>query len=102
MTVESADDRLGMLADFGEEITWTVGVTPSTLTVLAHYGTVRTEMQDGPGVLNRRATLQCREADIPVGGAAGNSVTFRAQPATVKSIEPDGAGMASVLLEITS
>lgn len=99
MSVESAADRAAFLADFGEVITWTVGAAVSSLTVIAHAGTTRMEAEDGAAVLNNRATLQCREADIPLGAARGNAVGFRSLAHIVKSIEPDGAGMAVILLE---
>lgn len=103
MSVESAADRAAFLdADaFGEEITWTVGATPTVLGVVASAWTVRLEMIDGPGVLEARASVLCRQADIPAGGAAGNGVSFRGAAHTVKSIEPDGTGMALVRLERT-
>ena len=103
MAVESADDLAAFLDtdDFGEEISWTVGASTATLAVVANAGTLRIEGMDGPGVLNRQASVLCREADIPTGGAAGDSVSFRSVAHTVKSIEPDGTGMALVRLEQT-
>ena len=103
MAVESAADRLAFLDpdDFGEEITWTVGAASSTLDVVASADTLRLEGMDGAGALNGEAVLLCREADIPTGASAGDSVTFRSVAHTVKSIEPDGTGMARVQLEET-
>lgn len=103
MAVESAADRLAFLDpdDFGEEITWTVGAVSSALDVVANAGTLRIEGMDSPSALNTQATLYCREADVPAGGAEGDSVTFRSVAHTVKSIEPDGTGMAIVRLEET-
>lgn len=103
MAVESAADRAVFLDtdEFGEAISWTVGAVVSSLNVAADTGTLRLDMQDGAGALDRRLTLLCREADIPAGAARGNAVTFRAAAHTVKSIEPDGEGMALVRLERT-
>lgn len=103
MAVESAADRAVFLGtdEFGEAIGWTVGAASSAINVVADTGTVRLDMQDGAGALDRRVTLLCREADIPTGAARGNAVTFRGAAHTVKSIEPDGEGMALVRLEKT-
>lgn len=99
MAVESAADRAGFLADFGESISWTVGVVTSTVTVLGHRGSIRIDVQEGADVLNTRATVQVVESDLPSGAAAGNAVSFRGVAHTVKSIEKDGTGMVVVLLE---
>ena len=99
MGVESDADRLSFLADFnGDEPTpflW--GATP--VTVIGHRGAVIMEAEDGAAVLNNRATVQCREIDVPPGGAEGDACTFRGVAHTVKSIQRDGTGMAVVLLE---
>ena len=103
MAVESTADRAAFLStdEFGEEVTWTVGAASSTINVVADTGTERLEMIDGPGALSRRVGLLCRETDIPTGATRGNVVTFRSAAHAVKSIEPDGEGMALVRLEKT-
>lgn len=105
MAIESDADRLAMLADFGGAVRWTVGAATAELVGLLHKGTVRMEMDEGPDILNARATLQCRTSDVPAGAAMGNGLVFT-DPLTeadenyvVKSIEPDGTGMSIVLLE---
>lgn len=105
MSIESAADRLAMLADFGGDVRWTVGAAVTELVGLLHKGSVRMEMDEGPDVLNARATLQCRTSDVPAGAGQGNALVFT-DPLTeadesyrVKSIEPDGTGMTTVLLE---
>lgn len=99
MSVESAADRAAFLADWGVGVSWVVGVNTSTLTGILHAGTVRVEGEDGNGVLNARASLQVRSADVPSGGGYGDAVTIEAVAYSVKSIEPDGTGMTVVLLE---
>lgn len=103
MAVESAADRAVFINadEFGEEMSWTVGASTSTVSGIPDTGSVRLDMQDGAGALDRRVTLLCRQADIPTGAAKGNAVTFRSAAHTVKSIEPDGEGMALVRLELT-
>lgn len=96
MSVESAADRAAMLADFGENVVWTVSSTPSTIRVLFDSGTVRNELDFDGGVLNARGTLVMRAADIPAGGAKGNGIVVRSAALLIKSIELDGTGMALV------
>jgi len=96
MSVESAADRAAMLVDWGESVVWTVGATPSTITALYDNGVVRNELDFDGGVLNARGSLTLREADIPAGGAKGNSIVVRGASLLVKSIERDGTGMALV------
>lgn len=105
MSVESDADRLAMLADFGGAVRWTVGAATSDLVGLLHKGSVRQEMDEGPDILNARATLQCRTSDVPAGAGHGNALVFTDplteadENYTVKVIEPDGTGMSAVLLE---
>lgn len=103
MAVESAADRAAFVSadDFGESITWTVGVTPSTLSVVADAGAAHVDDGESPGVLDAHAALLCVADDIPAGGGQGDAVTFRGVAHTVRSIEPDGAGMSLVRLERT-
>lgn len=99
MSVESAADRAGFLADWGVSVSWVVGVTASTLTGILHAGTVRVAADDGADILNARASLQVRSADVPASAGAGDAVAIAGTDYLVKSIEPDGTGMSVVLLE---
>lgn len=103
MAVESAADRTVFVDpdDFGEEVTWTVGATPSTLNVLADAGTVIVDVGETPGIRDAHAVVLCPSADIPAGADEGDAVTFRGVAHTVRSIEPDGTGMSVVRLERT-
>jgi len=99
VAVESDADRLSFLTDWNDDepspFLWGV----AEITIIGHAGTAMLEAESGFGVQNSRATIQCRESDIPVGGAVGDAVTFRGAAHTVKSIQPDGTGMAIVTLE---
>lgn len=101
MTVETAADRASLLTDFGVEVTWQVGVaTPATLTAIFDSGTVRQEFADTVSALNRRATIICREADLPSGaGGTSDQITVDGNDYTLKALEPDGTGMTVAVLE---
>jgi hypothetical protein len=104
MPVETDADRAAFLNanEFGEAITWTVGATPSTLTVVPYAGSLRIERDEGLAVLLSNAAFTCRSADVPVGAGKGDAVTFRGTACAVESIEADGAGMSLVRLKRTS
>jgi len=103
MAVESAADRAVFVGtdDFGESITWTVGATPTTLSVVPDAGAALIDDGESSGVLDAHAALLCAAGDIPAGGGQGDAVTFRGVAHTVRSIEPDGTGMSLVRLERT-
>ena len=106
MAVESAADRAGFFADFGEVdeagdplLRWTVGAVTVGVSGHFHRGSVRIEAEDGAGVLNSRATFHCALEALPLLAATEQAVTFGSTAYTVKSIEPDGTGLVVVLLE---
>ncbi len=99
MGVESDADRLSFLSDWNEDEPSPFLWGATEIAIIGHAGTVMLEAEDGFGVQNSRATIQCREMDIPVGGVIGDAVTFRGVAHTVKSIQPDGTGMVIVTLE---
>jgi len=96
--VETADDRLIMLSDFGVDCTYTPsGGSPSTIKTIflnEYYsvdaGTVGMEMSQPIAVI--------RTADAP--NVAHND-TFVVNSVTYKSVNvrPDGTGMTEVALE---
>lgn len=66
MAVESAADRASFFADFGEVDTdllpamrWTSGVVTTRVAGHLHRGAVTIDVEDGPRVLNNRATFHC-------------------------------------------
>lgn len=110
MTVESATDRASFFADFGEvdadllpAMRWTSGAMTTRVAGHLHRGSVTVDVDDGPRVLNNRATFHCALEALPIGAAAEQSLHFQSTALTadytVKSIEPDGTGMLVVLLE---
>lgn len=102
MPVESAADRAVFVngADFGETILWTVGdADPVAISVIGQAGSLMIDTQDGPMIQGQEATVVMPESDLPLGAAQGDEVLFRAKHYLVKSIEPDGTGMANMRLE---
>ena len=101
MAVETAADRAAFLDadEFGEILAWTSGAVTSTVPGIPSTGALRIDQMEGPGVLGRHCAVLVSVGDLPIGAGPGNAVTFRSAPHTVKSIEPDGTGMALVRLE---
>lgn len=53
---------------------------------------------DPLGMENTRPRLLCAAADVP-SGAVGQTASIGAEAFTVRAIEPDGTGMAALILE---
>ena len=99
MAIESAADRAVFLNpdEFGVEVTWAGGAGP--IAALPQTGTLLIGAIDGPDTQVREATIVVREADLPIGQDQGDEVTLNGVVYFVRSIEPDGTGMAVVRLE---
>ena len=98
MAVESYADRATMLADFGEAVAWTVGITTTSLVGVADTASLAMGGETG-GALDRRLGVLINGDDLPIGATAGQGVMFRGVACRVKAIEPDGSGMVLVRLE---
>lgn len=98
MTVESAADRAAFLDDFGVAITWTRGATPSTLTAIFDRPTLLADGMGDQVLIDRDATLLCREADLPSGAIEGDAIAVAGEAVSFlcQAIRPDGQGMAAV------
>ena len=102
MPVESAADRAVFVsgADFGETILWTAGLAdPVAISVLGQAGSLMIETQDGPSIQGQEATFTLPDSALPLNADQGDDVLFRTRHYLVKSIEPDGTGMANVRLQ---
>lgn len=102
MSVESAADRLALIADYGMPVTWQVGAAdPVALTALYDSATLPQDLQSSAG-LNQRATLTLRAEDLPANAGDETDVivinTIGFHP---KAVMPDGQGMVIVTLERT-
>lgn len=97
MTVESAADRAAFLADFGVTVTWTRGAAPSTLTAIFDRPAILVDAGEQT-LIDRDASLICREADLPSGADAGDPIAVAGEVGSFlcQAIRPDGQGMAMV------
>lgn len=100
MPVESAADRLALLVDFGEAVTWSVSGDPVSFTAIFDNGTrEQVRYAEELAVQVRAAQLTMRDEDVPPAGTVGDGITVRAKAYFAKSIQPDGTGMTIVALE---
>ncbi|TPE52594.1 head-tail joining protein [Amaricoccus solimangrovi] len=56
---------------------------------------------DWPGVSTVAPRFTCRAAALPEGAAAGDTLTLGGVAWTVRDIEPDGTGLARLIVERT-
>lgn len=102
MTIESADDRAAFLVDDGVAVTWTRGaVVQSSFLALFDRPSTVVAHDDGPGALNRIATLSCPESYLPAGAAEGDAVAVAGQATSFAcvTVQPDGTGWCLVELK---
>lgn len=99
MPVESAADRAVFTNpdEFGTTITWDGATAP--IAALFENPTLMIDTGDGPMSQTREMTLIVVEAALPIGSAADDAVTVGGVSCLVRSIAPDGTGMALVRLE---
>jgi hypothetical protein len=112
MTVESAADRLALLADFAPEdstgdkkvIKFSPGATfpnrnQSTVDVVGIFDNEYLSIAaDGPDIDARQPALLCRSADVT--DAVNNSmVEIGSAVYKVVGVEPDGTGITALALE---
>ena len=100
MSLEDAADRAAFFDtdDFGVAVTWTRGVTPSTFDAIFDRPSIVVDGADGGALIDRDATLWCREADLPDGAVEGDRVAIAGESIAFacRAIRPDGSGIAIV------
>lgn len=100
MTVETADDRAIMIADFGEQITFTprIGPTASINGIFDNqYQAVDAGGSVDFAVLSPRLTV--RTTDAP-NVAEGDKFTIRDVIYSVNVVMADGTGITEISLEV--
>lgn len=102
MAVESAADRAVFVDadDFGEAATYTLknGAARATVNGIFSNDYVDVAQVEGSRQASRRCRFTCREADIPARAGNGDHVTIGGDEYRVRVIEPDGTGMADLVM----
>lgn len=100
MAVETAVDRLALLADFGECVKWTFA-SGKVKSVKAIFDNSYYQQESGGtvGFAVRDPRIVCRACDI-VGADEGDTIAIGEDTYTVRIVMPDGTGMSEVQLEI--
>lgn len=88
---------------FGETASYARAVGPAVpiagIFTAAHSAAA--PMGDWPGVSTTAPVFTCAAAGLPAGAAAGDTITRGAAVWTVRDIQPDGTGLARLILERT-
>lgn len=97
--VESADDRLFMLQDFGVDASFRASGTGSK-TIKVIYDNAY-EAVDAGGTVEfalQQPRITCRSSDVD-GVAEGDSLTIGSDSFLIRVIMPDGTGITEMMLE---
>lgn len=100
MSVETAADRAHFLADFGVSVVYDAAGGPETITGILDAAFVAAGEIGSTSIATHEATLTVRAEDLPDGAAPGDTAMVDGTAYRVREIQPDGTGMAFVLLEI--
>lgn len=99
MAVETADDRLILLADFGEAATFTpVGGTASSITVIFDNAYEAVDVGGGSTFAVTQPRVTARTADVP-GATEGATLAIGGVTYTIRVVMPDGTGITEMMLE---
>ena len=102
MPIEDDDDRAVFFDpdEFGVSVVWQP--PGSAFTGLFSRPSVMTAVDgDAPALVDRMATVLCRESDLPAGAGEGDPVSIGPEAAAYlcRSIKPDGTGLVSITLQ---
>lgn len=99
MAVETADDRLILLADFGEAATFTpVGGTASSITVIFDNAYEAVDVGGGSTFAVTQPRVTARTADVS-GATEGATLAIGGVTYTIRVVMPDGTGITEMMLE---
>ena len=99
MAVESAADRLAMLADFGQSITYTVqGGSPSTITGIFDAQFIEVDAGGTVGFAMQQPRLMLRTSDV-VNCTEGDTFVISGTTYLSRIVQDDGTGMTMIVLE---
>jgi hypothetical protein len=91
-------------AVFGDAGTYAGGAPPASVTlagIFANAHAVAAPLGDWQGVSTSAPIFTCRASALPAGAAAGDTLTLGGTVWTVRDIQPDGTGLARLILERT-
>jgi hypothetical protein len=89
---------------FGEAASYTGGSPPATVAITGIFTNahaVAAPLGDWPGVSTLAPLFTCRAAAQPAGAGEGDTLTLGGTAWTVRGIQPDGTGLARLILERT-
>jgi hypothetical protein len=99
MAVETAADRLVMLTDFGQSVTYTVqGGSPATITAIFDNQFIEVDSGGTVGFAIQQAKLTCRTADV-VNCTEGDTFVVSGVTYLSRVVQDDGTGMTEIVLE---
>lgn len=99
MAVETADDRLIMLADFGVSATFTpVGGSASNITVIFDNNYEAVDTGGGVAFAMQQPRVTCRSSDV-TGVSEGATMVIESVNYIVRVVMPDGTGITELMLE---
>lgn len=99
MAVESADDRLIMLADFGVAASFVpAGGGAKAITVIFDNAYEAVDTGGGVSFAVRQPHVTARTADV-AGATEGDALTIDGVTYTIRVVMPDGTGITEMMLE---
>jgi hypothetical protein len=99
MAVETAADRLVMLTDFGQSVTYTVqGGSPATITAIFDNQFIEVDSGGTVGFAIQQPKLTCRTADV-VNCTEGDTFVVSGVTYLSRVVQDDGTGMTEIVLE---
>lgn len=99
MAVESAADRLAMLADFGQSITYTrQGGSPTTITGIFDNDYAEVDAGGMVGFAMQQPRLMVRTADV-ISATEGDTFVVSGVTYLSRVVQDDGTGMTFIVLE---
>ena len=100
MAVETADDRLFMLSDFGVSASYTpVGGSSSSIIGIFDNSYEAVDAGGGVAFAMQQPRLTCRSADV-TGVTEGALMTIEGASYIVRVVMPDGTGVTEIMLEV--
>lgn len=99
MAVESAADRLAMLVDFGQPVTYTVqGGSAVTITGIFDAQFVEVDAGGNVGIAYQQPRLMVRTSDV-ASATEGDSFVISDVTYLSRVVQDDGTGMTMIVLE---